>query len=117
RGHPFPRIDAANSTRRVATASSAAGCADGDAGHPRRCRTGTHSRRPPRHPLGGGWPKGRSGPPGNEANDVRVEDETARHFSARLVPVHWRPAHLLAPGILALLPHMNGPSLTAFASS
>ena len=43
-----------------------------------------------------GGPEGCRGPPGDEAFHVALEDEEARHLSARVAPARWRSARRLA---------------------
>jgi len=52
--------------------------------HAGRRRTGIHPWRPSRNRLGAGRSQGCRGPPGDETFDVVLEDEEARHLSARL---------------------------------
>ena len=54
--------------------------------HAGRRRAGAHPRCPPRDRLGGGRAEGGRGPPGDEAFDVVLEDEEARHLSTRVTP-------------------------------
>ena len=55
-----------------------------------RRRARAHRRCPPRDRLGGGRAEGGRGPPGDEAFDVVLEDEEARHLSTRVAPARWR---------------------------
>ena len=60
--------------------------------HAGRRRAGAHSRCPARDRLGDGRAQGGRGPPGDEAFDVVLEDEEARHLSTRVAPVARRPS-------------------------
>ena len=95
RGHPLPRLVASGPAGRLAACGHAgpgANCRRGHAdpggtcrsGHAGRRRAGAHPRRPPRDRLGGGRAEGGRGPPGDEAFDVVLEDEEARHLSTRV---------------------------------
>src|SRR5438445_10398565 len=81
--------------------------ADRGPGHPGGRRAGAHSRRPPRNRLGAGRPEGHRDPPGDEAFHVAVENDTARHFKARIAVARcrlWPPIATRPPVLPLTLP-------------